>query len=75
MTGSRKDIQIQNARMEARLNYFNTAPSDIQEKLALDAAFWRDANVASGTAVRSPRSPALPENKPFLPSRCAPCAL
>lgn len=75
MTDLRKDIRAQNARMEARLNYFNTAPSDIQDKLALDAASWRDVNVASGTVSPSPRSPILPENKPFLPSRCAPCAL
>ena len=42
MKKAKNAITAQNERMAAKLNYFNTAPATLQEKLALDAEFWRD---------------------------------
>ena len=46
-------VKQSNEHMAAKLNYFNTAPDELREKLSRDATFWSSAQGPSSPTFSS----------------------
>ena len=72
MKNEKTALQAQNERMAAKLNYFNTAPSELQQELATNKTYWRDGltDVSKSNHVKT--SPSSSASAPtFSPNESA----